>query len=122
MITLQCIIFNGIQIYVFEIFLNFLPQARHVSSSSSNLCHHFDIPPSFVSFFHFHYVFMESLALFFTFITEAVWKSIQVAVKKLHFDVQIDAKNPEISKHVFLQFLFNFQLYSFQQVLYNLHK
>ena len=47
---------------------------------------------------------MESLALFITNINEIFWKSIQVAVEKMHFGTHIDTKSLEIFKHVVYNF------------------
>ena len=65
---------------------------------------------------------MESLALLIANITEVFWKSIQVTVKKMHFDTHIDTKNPEISKHVVYNFFVVVISIISKKVVNNLYK
>ena len=114
-LNVQNIVFNDINICVFEIFLNVLNRAYHVSN-------HFYVLSSSVSFHHCLNILVESLAFFITNMTEIFRKSIQVAVEKLHFDTHTDIKNPEIFKHVVYNFFVVVSSIDSKKVLNNLDK
>ena len=65
---------------------------------------------------------MESLPLFIANITKIFKKSIQVAVEKMHFDIRIDTKNPQISKRVVYNFFVVVSTIVSKKVLNNLYK